>query len=256
MLAAVGVTYLAHADPCRIRLVAVNEAQPRLGEKVVTLGDDRDGTVVALARRVFAGFEEKCGRSCSRRVVLACAADEPGMPEVVHRYMRLGFSMGKRLYEDVAAPEAIVFASLVQRVSTECEHTRQFVRFVKIPDGTFVSVFEPAENTLPLVGVHFSRRMREDRFVIVDPRHLVAIFHEPEATACAVVGLDEDTAATLASRVNEADEREQLVQALWQRFYRAMELPGRGAASRGYDPRAAWMPKRFWHGLPELNPKP
>lgn len=256
VLAAVGVTYLAHAEPHRVRLVATDEAQVRLGEIIVTLEDEDDDSVVALAKRVFTGFEKRCGTTCARRVVLACASDESGMPEIVHRYLRLGFSEGKRLYEDVAAPEALAFAKLVQRVSSECEHTRQFVRFARLPDGTFVSVFEPNENTLPLVGTHFARRMREDRFLVVDPGHLVAIFHEPGDTTCAVVGLDEDTAATLAARVDETDERERLVQALWQRFYRAMELPGRGAASRGYDLRASWMPKRFWHGLPELGGRP
>lgn len=251
-----GVTYLAHADPLRVRLVASNEAQPRLGETIVSISDETGDATVNLARRVFTGFEKRCGTTCARRVVLACASDESGMPEMVHRYVRLGFSEGKRLYEDVAAPEALAFSKLVQRVSSECEHTRQFVRFVRIPDGTFVSVFEPNENTLPLVGSHFARRMREDRFVVVDPVHLVAIFHEPGDAACAVVVVDAETAATLAARVGEADERERLVQALWQRFYRAMELPGRGPASRGYDLRASWMPKRFWHGLPELHARP
>lgn len=255
MLAAVGVTYLSNADPHRIRVVAVDEAQARLGEAVVTLEDEEDDSLVSLAKRVYSGFEKTCGTTCARRVVLACSSDENGMPEAVHRYMRLGFSAGMRLYEDISSPESVAFLHLVQRVSSECEHTRQFVRFVRIPDGTFVSVFEPNENTLPLVGRHFARRMKEDRFMVVDPRHLVAIFHEPGDASCAVVGLDEDTAATLASRVGEADERERLVQALWQRFYRAMELPGRGAASRGYDLRASWMPKRFWHGLPELDPR-
>lgn len=253
VLAAVGVTYLAHAEPHRVRLVATDEAQVRIGEIIVALEDEDDDSVVALAKRVYKGFEKCCGTTCARRVVLACASDESGMPEIVHRYLRLGFSEGKRLYEDVAAPEALAFAKLAQRVSSECEHTRQFVRFARLPDGTFVSVFEPNENTLPLVGTHFARRMREYRFVVVDPGHLVAIFHEPSDATCAVVGLDEDTAATLAARVDETDERERLVQALWKRFYRAMELPGRGAASRGYDLRASWMPKRFWHGLPELN---
>jgi probable DNA metabolism protein len=256
VLAAVGVTYLAHAEPHRVRLVATDAAQVRIGEKTVAFGDEGDASVVTLAKRVYAGFEKKCGITCARRVVLACASDESGMPEVVHRYLRLGFSEGKRLYEDVTSPEALAFAKLVQRVSSECEHTRQFVRFARLPDGTFVSVFEPNENTLPLVGTHFARRMREERFVVVDPRHLLAIFHEPEDMACSVVGLDAETAATLASRVDEADERERLVQALWRRFYRAMELPGRGVASRGYDLRASWMPKRFWHGLPELDGRP
>ncbi len=133
VLAAVGVTYLAHAEPHRVRLVATDEAQVRLGEIIVTLEDEDDDSVVALAKRVFTGFEKRCGTICARRVVLACASDESGMPEIVHRYLRLGFSEGKRLYEDVAAPEALAFAKLVQRVSSECEHTRQFVRFARLP---------------------------------------------------------------------------------------------------------------------------
>ena len=220
---------------------------------MVSAPSARDDATVALARRVLAGFREKCGRTCAQRVILACASDDEGMPEKVHRYLRLGFSEERRLYTDVAAPEALALDALVRHVSTECEHTRQFVRFTKVPDGTFVAAFEPNANTLPLVGSHFSRRMREDRFLIVDPRHLVAIMHGPEDKGFTVVGLDSATAEALAARTGEADEQELYIHAMWRRFYQAMSLEGRSAAERGYDLRVKWMPKRFWKGMPEFG---
>ena len=253
VLAATGIAYLAHAEVTRVRLVAMDAAQPRLGEHVVRVAGNGED-VVALARRVLSGFCSGCGRTCARRVVIACSSDATDMPEVVHRYLRLGFREGGTLLGDLASPEALALDALVRRVSSECEHTRQFVRFTRLPDGTFLSAFEPNQNTLPLVGRHFADRMREDRFAIVDARHLVALLHEPGARSCVLVGLDRGTAASLAERLDEADEAERYVHALWRTFYRAVGLPGRGPEERGYDLRASWMPKRFWHALPELDP--
>ena len=268
VLAGVGVTYLAHAQPGQVRLASAQGLQPALGEAVVRLPPSSDDEVVAFARRVLLGYarhvRDRCSRmrggtcpatcsvSCLRRLTLATASDDPAMPEVVHQYLRLGFAVGARVHDMVAEPRVVAYNDLARYVSTECEHTRQFVRFSHMADGSFSAVYLPNANTVPLTADHFARRMLTERFVLVDPRHRVAAFHEADRRTCQLVALDAALARGLAERYDLADD-ECYVRSMWQRFYRGTSVPGRDRAQRGYDLRTKWMPQRLWSGLTELD---
>lgn len=174
------------------------------------------------------------------------------MPEIVHRYLRLGFSVGPRVREMIADPRVAAFDGLARYVLNECEHTRQFVRFSHMSDGSYVASFSPKANTIPLTASHFAARMGTERFCLVDPMHQVAAFHEEGHKTCTLVSLDARLAQSLTNRHDLADD-EPYVRAMWQRFYRGTGIPGRGRAERGYDLRMHWMPKRLWNGLSELD---
>jgi probable DNA metabolism protein len=264
VLSAVGATYLAHADPARLRLAGASALQPALGERVVHVPVDE-----GLALRVFDGLEQRCTRGCPkarrgrcaggcsgacvRRVAFACASDDPAMPDVVLRYVRLAFEEGPRVGDLISHPAVATMADLARSVANECEHTRQFVRFSRLEDGTFRSVFRPAADTLPLTAGYFSARMGTERFYMVDPVHRTAVLHEPGRRA-QVTRLDETLAAELAEQGDLAED-ERYVRAMWHALYDALELEGRDAFCRGYDLRMSWMPKRFWAGLPEMGPE-
>jgi len=189
-----------------------------------------------------------------RKVFLACASDSPDMPEVIHRYVRLGFDVRGGIRTMSTSPEVRATDALARRVSCECERTRQFVRFSRLSDGSFFSVFRPSENTVPLVAQHFVTRMGTDRFCLVDPVHRVAALHEAGTGGSRMVRLDQALVDRLASRDDLAQD-ERYVRAMWKRLYDGITLDGRGKAERGYDLRMHWMPKRFWEGLPELDPR-
>lgn len=270
VLSSVGVGYLAHLPSDRIRLTPASHCQPRLAEVAIAAPSTADDAVVCLARRVWRGLEEavsegcrrqrdgrcsaRCGSECMRKVLLACASDSPDMPEVVHRYVRLGFDARGGIRSLSTSPEVLAMDALARRVSCECEKTRQFVRFSRLSDGSFFSVFRPNENTVPLVAQHFVARLGTDRFFLVDPVHCVAALHEAGASRSQVVRLEPALADELASRDDLAQD-ERYVRAMWKRLYDGITLEGRGRAERGYDLRMHWMPKRFWEGLPELDPR-
>ena len=262
VLTAVGASYLAHADPTRIRLASANALQPMLGEQVISVPTDVD-----FALRVHAGFERTCAHGCPkakggrcrggcagacvRRIAYACASDSPAMPEVVHRYVRRGFAVGPALRDMVSHPDVAPMMDLSLSVSSECEKTRQFVRFSHMSDGSYLGVFRPKANTLPLTSGYFAARMGTERFCLVDPVHRVAAFHDGQL---AVVRLEAELCEELASRDDLAAD-EQYVRAMWRRFYDRLELAGRRKEQRGYDLRMQFMPKRLWEGLTELDPR-
>ena len=267
VLAGVGITYLAHAREGQVRLASVRGLQPQLGEQVVRVPSASD-EVVGFAERVLAGFSRKvtqgcrkrrkggcpatCDNACVRRIVLATASDSADMPELVHRYMRLGFAVGPKVRHLIADPRVAEFDALARSVLNECEHARQFVRFSHLADGSFVASFSTKANVIPLVASHFSARMGTERFCLVDPVHRVAAFHDSGQKGCQIVLLDAALARDLAHRNDLADD-EAYVRAMWQRFYRGTTIPGRDRSQRGYDLRTSWMPQRFWSGLSELD---
>lgn len=268
VLTATGISYLAHVDEGQLRLASSQALQAQLGETVIETPPSQTGEVVGFARRVMRGFAHKttagcrrqrdgrcpqsCNFACLARLVYATASDEPHMPQAVFAYLRLGFAMGPRIRELLTEPRVVRFNELARYVSGECEHTRQFVRFSHLSDGSFAASFSPKANTIPLVADHFAGRMLTERFFLVDPRHRMAAFHERGQRVCTIAQLDGALAESLANR-NDLASDEAYVRAMWQRFYRGTALPGRGRDQRGYDLRTSWMPQRFWDGLTELD---
>lgn len=256
VVASVGAGYLARVREGDLELCRLDRCQPRIGQVVVGALDDASDEVVALSRRVLGAFARATGRECARRALLACASDDPGAPEAVHRYLRLGFSQPRELHARATDARVLAVDELARRVLGEVERTRQFARFSHLADGSWLAVVGPAADTVPLVARHFARRMGPERFCLVDPRHRSAAFHEAHAGGCAVVRLDEGLARRLVEREAEdlaADER--YVRALWGRFYDRVSLPGRGAHERGYDLRSVHVPARHRARLPELDPR-
>lgn len=253
VLSAIGVTYLAHMQPHdHVRLTRSDVCQPMLGEKVISAPPVADEETVALARRVLAGIRRSSGGEAARRIILACAADSPDMPEALHRYARLCFERGRNL--PLADRRVCAVDDLARAVSNEVEKTRQFVRFSHVADGSWLAVFRPAANTVPLVGAHFADRMGTERFCLLDPTRGVAALHEAGARRCQIIRVDAELAARI-ERDHELASDERYVRALWKRLYDGLALDGRGTYERGYDLRTHWMPKRLWEGLVELDPR-
>lgn len=272
VLGAVGLTYLAHAKDGEVRLETREMAQPLIGESVVDAPTSQEPGVVELARRVYAGFArhisrgcrlarggtcpERCRGACLRRLAYAAATGDPAMPEAIHRYVRLAFAVGP-LVRSMPQDERVArLDALARYTSNECEHTRQFVRFSHLSDGSWLAVFRPNADTIPLTADYFCSRMRDERFCVLDPAHLVAAFHDPaKGRGACCVRLDRETADLVAARQRELAPDERYVRAMWHRFYHGLALMGRSPSERGYDLRASWMPRRFWGGLTELDPR-
>lgn len=253
VLAATGLTYLAGVGRTdRVRLARADACQPMLGEAVCPPLDDADGSAVSLARRVLSGVRRASGPEAARRIVLACAADDADAPEAVRRYVRTCFGCGRAL--PLTDPSVLALDDLARTVTNEVEKTRQFVRFSHVADGSWLAVFRPAANTVPLVATHFAERMGTERFCLLDPARGVAALHEAGERCCQIVRVDAQLASRIERELRLASD-EPYVRALWKRLYDGLALEGRGAYERGYDLRTHWMPKRLWEGLVELDPR-
>ncbi|WP_428378282.1 TIGR03915 family putative DNA repair protein [Olsenella sp. Marseille-QA0557] len=261
LLLTTGAVYLARPehDAAAIRLVLRDACQPALGEALIETPPCTSEEELAFAKRVWTGFEHAtAGKGAPksntnlRHFAYACATEDETMPEIVHRYLRLGFREGPSIYANITNAHVEQFLSLVRRTSNECEKTRQFARFTQQTDGSFVAALSPAANTIPLVASYFAARMRPERFVLIDKKRRIVAFHERNRARCALAAVEQSFIEELTASKHTSSE-EQYIQAMWKHFYDAMELEGRRKEQRGYDLRVSWMPKRLWADLPELS---
>jgi probable DNA metabolism protein len=264
------MAYLAHAPASMVRLAYSEDIQLALDERVAMPLETRSDSSLALSRRVYKGFERHvsmgcplrrgtlcpthCKGSCASRLALAAANDDQDVPEAIHRYVRLGCKEGSLIRSMLSDKTVTELDRLARYTLSECEHTRQFVRFSQLSDGTYFSAFRPKADTVPLTCNYFAARMRGDRFCLLDPTHHVIAMHEEGDHRCAVNRLDDRLTRELSEHASDLAEGETYVHAMWKRFYDSVGLDGRDSSQRGYDLRASWMPKRFWGGLTELDP--
>lgn len=256
VLGGIALTYLAHSDPSSTRICDQEALQPGLLERVVLVPEACGEGLVPLARRVWQSLGQRCGSGCTNRILYACASDDPEMPQIVNQYVRLSFSLGRDVTSSLAHADVLAVDALARQVSSECEKTRQFARFTHLSGDGWFCTLSPRANTLPLCAQHFSRRMRGDRFCMLDPVHGIAVFHEEGERSARVARLDAGMARQMREAASDVNAEEQRFQEMWATFYRSMELPGRDVSSRGYDLRMRFMPKRLWDSLPELAETP
>ena len=92
---------------------------------------------------------------------------------------------------------------------------------------------------LPFAWTSFLRALPEERFLIYDRTHGVALVYQPyEARIMPVEHLE----------LPSPDEEEQKYRELWRMFYRTIEVEGR------HNPkcRMSHMPKRYWRYMTEF----
>ena len=217
VIASVGAGYLAHLGEGQLELCREDCCRPRAGQVALGPIDATSAGARALTHRVLEGFRRKAGREGARRAVLACAADDEGAPEAVHRYLRLGFSRPWEVRPGATDKRVLVVDDLSRLVLGELESARRLVRFSRLGDGSLLAILEPAANIVPLLTARYARLLGAERFCLVDPRHRVAAFHEARSTRCRLVSVDGYLCERLAMR-GDAD-RERLARALWKSFH-------------------------------------
>ena len=127
-------------------------------------------------------------------------------------------------------PSVLALDNLARTVTNEVEKTRQFARFSRVADGSWMAVFRPAANTVPLVATHFAERMGTERFCLLDPTRGVAALHEAGERCCQVVRVDAQLASRMERELRLASD-EPYVRALWKRLYDGLALEGAAPTS-------------------------
>lgn len=196
-------------------------------------------TDVQKANRVLASIPEKMGFDALnfiQRAFLTCA---PKKELYILLFLRLGYRHGRSVMDMLADDAVHTLFKAVKHLDNESHLLKGFVRF-SIFSNVLVAEIEPKNCVLPLMTQHFCERYPEERFLIYDKTHGMALVYQPYQSA--IIPIDD-------LELPEPDEQEQSYRALWQLFYDTIEIQGR------HNPkcRMGHMPKRYWKYMTEFG---
>lgn len=192
------------------------------------------------ARRVMASIPKKLGAEAFHCVKLAFLSAMEEKECAILAFLRLGYRVGPGIMQRLTDPCVYPVITAAKSVAGEAHLLKGFTRFSQV-GPVLVAEIAPKHDVLPLLEQHFRARMPEERFLIYDRTHRVALVYS---------GGRSDLIPTDGLDLPVAAPQEQMYRVLWTRFYDTVGI----AARANPKCRMSHMPKRYWGTMTEFQP--
>ena len=168
------------------------------------------------------------------------------------------------LERNASDADVLAVRNTCRRVLHEQLRMKQFIRFQKAKDGTYLAVVSPDHNVLPLITDHFSDRFNDQPWLIYDAKRHYGYYYsltpnpspKGEGSNYKVIRVTfEDEASVpfdLSNGKMDADilsEHDQLFQDLWRTYFKAICIKERMNPKK----QLSDMPRRYWKYMTEKN---
>lgn len=196
-------------------------------------------TDLEKSKRVLTSIPKKIGLPALEFIRHAFLTYLPQKELAILRFLRLGYQRGPAVMQMLADETVNILFKAVRHLERESHLFKGFVRFSVI-NHVLVAEIEPKNFVLPLLVQHFCERFPEEKFLIHDRNHGMALVYQPYKPL--VIPVEE-------LELPEPDQEEQAYRELWRVFYDTIAIQGR------YNPqcRMNHMPKRYWKYLTEFT---
>ena len=201
------------------------------------------------ARRVWTGLEKPLSREAMKLSSVSWLSELQELNTPLFLYICKVFRQGD-ISRNFADTDVLTVTNIARRVLHEQLRMKQFIRFQKAKDGTYLAVVAPDHNVLPLITDHFSDRFNDQPWLIYDARRHYG-FHYDGQQVIRITFEDEGavpfdlTNGKLQTDVLSSDD--QLLQDLWRTYFKAICIKER------MNPRKQLkdMPRRYWKYMTE-----
>ncbi|MCR4957248.1 MAG: TIGR03915 family putative DNA repair protein [Prevotella sp.] len=261
-------------------LLAEGDPLPLFCEHIYKVCTDEE-----KARRVWAGLEKRLSREAMKLISVSWLSELRELNEPLFLYICKVFRQGD-IARNFADPDVLTVTNIARRVLHEQLRMKQFIRFQKAKDGTYLAVVSPDHNVLPIVIDHFQERFNDQPWLIYDAKRHYGYYSPTPAPAREGEGSHytngeisaEEVSTPLSSgrgaggeapiRITFEDEAavpfnlrngrlndevlssdDQLLQDLWRTYFKAICIRER------MNPRKQLkdMPRRYWKYMTEKN---
>ena len=200
-------------------------------------------------RRVWTGLEKRLSREAMKLISVSWLSELQELNTPLFLYICKVFRQGD-ISRNFADPDVLTVTNIARRVLHEQLRMKQFIRFQKAKDGTYLAVVAPDHNVLPLITDHFSDRFNDQPWLIYDTRRHYG-FHYDGQQVIRITFEDEGAVpfdlknGKLQTDVLSNDD--QLLQDLWRTYFKAICIKER------MNPRKQLkdMPRRYWKYMTE-----
>ena len=212
-----------------------------------------DGT---KAERVWKGLEQRLSAGGLRIISLSWLSEEQALRQPLFNYVCKVFLLPKgapSLEHNASDEDVLAVRNTCRRVLHESQRMKQFVRFQKAKDGTYLAVVAPDHNVLPLIIDHFQDRFNDQPWLIYDARRHYGYYHECDARVVRITFADEASVPFDLSNgklnTDILSDNDRLLQDLWRTYFKAICIRER------MNPRKQLndMPRRYWKYMTEKN---
>ena len=161
-----------------------------------------------------------------------------GLGTSLLRYVSLAFVHGDRINGHLTDDDVKVVVSLARKAGRELHRMKGLLRFEQMRDGAWLARMEPDHDVIQPLARHFSRRLRAQRWFIIDLRRQSAASWDGRELR---FGMLEQFS------MPELSDDEQQVQAMWRTFFSTIAIPER----RNPRLQKSNMPAKYWKYLTE-----
>ena len=205
------------------------------------------------AGRVWKGLEKQLSKDGLRMITLSWLSEEQTLNQPLFNFICKVFRLKvKDLERNASDSDVLAVRNTCRRVLHEQLRMKQFIRFQKAKDGTYLAVVSPDHNVLPLITDHFADRFNDQPWLIYDARRHYGYYYDGKTVMHVTF---EDEAAVpfdLSNGKMDADvlsENDQLFQDLWRTYFKAICIKERMNPKK----QLSDMPRRYWKYMTEKN---
>ena len=245
LLSAVFDAYALHQHPDE--LVGEGGVLPLFCDEVhaVATADDK-------ACRVWAGLEKRLKREAVRLISISWLSESSKLYTPLFHYIYKVFSSNSGVGGGLnfADPDVLYVTNTARRVMHEQLRMKQFMRFQKAKDGTYLGVVSPDNDVLPLIVDHFQDRFQDQPWLIYDARRRYGYNYDGK-TVIRITFEDETTLpfslddGRLSDDVLSDDDK--TFQELWRTYFKAICIRERLNKKK----QQSDMPRRYWKYMTE-----
>ena len=227
------------------QLLAKGDALPLFCDHTYSVTTDDE-----KARRVWTGLEKQLSHEAVRLISVSWLSELSELSTPLFQYVCKVFRQGD-ISKNFADSDVLTVTNIARRVLHEQLRMKQFIRFQKAKDGTYLAVVSPDHNVLPIIIDHFQDRFNDQPWLIYDAKRHYGCYYEGADKPIRVTFEDETTVpfnladGKLSDDVLSSDD--QLMQELWRTYFKAICIRER------MNPRKQLkeMPRRYWKYMTE-----
>ena len=157
------------------------------------------------------------------------------------------------LERNASDADVLAVRNSCRRVLHEQLRMKQFIRFQKAKDGTYLAVVSPDHNVLSLITHHFQDRFNDQPWLIYDAKRHYGYYYDGSAEPIHITFEDESavpfdlTNGKLDDEV--LSENDKIFQDLWRTYFKAICIKERMNPKKQLND----MPRRYWKYMTEKN---
>ena len=201
------------------------------------------------AQRVWAGLEKRLNREALKLISVSWLSELRELNTPLFHYIYKVFQQGD-ISRNFADPDVLNVTNIARRVLHEQLRMKQFIRFQKAKDGTYLAVVSPDHNVLPLITDHFSDRFNDQPWLIYDAKRHYGFYYDGKTVIHITFEDEASVPFSLENgKLNEAvlSNDDELLQDLWRTYFKAICIKERMNPHK----QLKDMPRRYWKYMTE-----